>query len=214
MAKKKSDSLKRLKCEYDKPSNISKLVTYFLNFLLGMLADPLFAPIETLLENAKSQVEDLNTAEIAAAGKVPGSAAARDMELLNTNIIMDEVLAEMQKAGDADIPKSKSLFEKHQLKIYEHPVSQRDEFEATQGKISKTIDVKNRVVGKYAAYLWMISPDKVNWYVGAFANVSTSTVVDCNNQPLVKGKTYYLKSQTFMKGEYSNWSQIVEVVCI
>jgi len=210
----KSDAIKRLKCEYDKPSNISKLVTYYLNFLKGMLADPLFVAIAILLGDAKTQVETLNRAEIAAAGKVPGSASERDNELLKTDIIMDQVLAEVQKAGDADIPASKALFEKHQLKIYEHPVSERDEFEATQGKISKTIDVKNRVVGKYAAYLWMISPDKVNWYVGAFGNVSTSTVIDCNNQALVKGKTYYLKSRTFMKGEYSNWSQIVEVVCI
>ena len=214
MANTTPNSVKRLMCEFNKPSNVSMLVTYYLHFLLGMLADPLFEAIETLLESAQTQVGKLNDAEIAAASKIPGSAAARDTELLKTNIIMDKVLAKVQEAGDDDIPNSKALFEAHQLKIRARSTTERGEFEATQGKLSKTIDTKHEVVGKNAAYIVMISADKISWYVGAYGTTSTFTIDSCNDQELIKKTTYYLKSQTCKKRVYSNWSQIVEVVCI
>jgi len=214
MANLNSEPVKRLMCEFNKPNNVSQLVKYWLAFLLGMLADPLFVAIEDLLEDAKTQVEKLDAAEIAAAGKIPGSAAARDTELLKTDIIMDKVLAKVQEAGDDDIPNSKTLFESHQLKIRVRSKTEKGEFEATQGKLSKTIDVQHQVIDGRVAYLFMISPDKTKWYVGAYGTTSNNTVTNCNDLDLVVGVTYYLKSQTCKKGVYSDWSQIVEVPCI
>jgi len=208
------NSEKRLICEFNKPSNVSMLVTYYLHFLIGMLADPLFTSIATLLGSAQTQVGKLNTAEIAAASKIPGTVAARDTEFLKTEIIMDKVLAKVQEAGDDDIPNSKTIFEAHQLKIRVRSTTERGEFEATQGKLSKTIDVKNRVVGKNAAYIWLISTDKENWFFGAFGRNSSNTVDKINEAPLVVGTLYYLKSCSEMKRVYSDWSQIVEVTCI
>jgi len=214
MANTNPEPVKRLICEYDKPSNISELVKYWLAFLLGMFADPLFADIEDLLESAKTQVDKLDAAEIKAAGKLPGSVAARDTELLKSNIIMDKVLAKVQEAGDDDIPNSKTLFETHQLKIRVRSKTEKGEFEATQGKLSKTIDVQHQVVKGKVAYLFAISSDKENWFAGAFGTASMDTVDNINEEPLVVGTLYYLKSRTRHKGVYSDWSQIVEVTCI
>lgn len=205
---------KRLMCEFDRPSNISQRVTYDLTFLNGMLADSRFASIEDLLEEAKTQVGKLNDAEIVAASKLPGSAAARDTELLKTDIIMDKVLAKVQEAGDDDIPNSKTLFEAHQLKIRVRTKTEKGEFEATQGKVSKTIDVQHRLVKGKVAYLFVISSDKENWFAGAFGTISMDTVDNINDEPLIVGTKYYLKSRTRHKGVYSDWSQIVEITCI
>ena len=214
MANTIPNSVKRLMCEFNKPSNVSMLVTYYLHFLLGMLADPLFTAIETLLESAQTQVGKLNDAEIAAASKIPGSAAARDTELLKTNIIMDKVLAKVQEAGDDDIPNSKALFESHQLKIRVRSKTEKGEFEATQGKVSKTIDVQHQFVKGSVAYIFVISTDKETWFAGAFGTASMDTIDNINEEPLVVGTLYYLKSRTRHKGVYSDWSQIVEVTCI
>ena len=127
---------------------------------------------------------------------------------------MDKVLAKVQEAGDDDIPNSKTLFETHQLKIRVRSKTEKGEFEATQGKLSKTIAVKNRVVGKNAAYIWLISTDKENWFLGAFGRNSSNIVDNINGDPLVVGTLYYLKSCSEMKRIYSDWSQIVEVTCI
>jgi len=205
---------KRLMCEFDRPSNISQRVTYDRTFLNGMLADPLFVAIEDLLEDAKTQVDKLDAAEIKAAGKLPGAAAARDTELLKTNIIMDKVLAKVQEAGDDDIPNSKTLFESHQLKIRARSKTEKGEFEATQGKLSKTIDVQHQFVKGTVAYLFLISTDKENWFFGAFGTTSNNTIVKINDEDLVVTTKYYLKSCTCKKRVYSNWSQIIEVVCI
>ena len=127
---------------------------------------------------------------------------------------MDKVLAKVQEAGDDDIPNSKTLFESHQLKIRARSKTEKGEFEATQGKVSKTIDVQHQVIEGSVSYLFMISPDKLKWYVGAFGTTSINTVNDCNDLDLVVGVMYYLKSRTCKKRVYSDWSQIVEVVCI
>ena len=176
---------KRLMCVFHRPSNISQRVTYDLKFLNGMLADPLFVAIEDLLEDAKTQVEKLDAAEIAAAGKIPGSAAARDTELLKSDIIMDKVLAKVQEAGDDDIPNSKTLFESHQLKIRVRSKTEKGEFEATQGKVSKTIDVQHKFVKGTVAYIFVISTDKEKWFAGAFGTASMDTVDNINEEPLV-----------------------------
>jgi len=214
MANSNPDPEKRLICGYNKPSNVSQLANYYLHFLIGMLADPLFAAIATLLGSAQTQVGKLKDAEIAAAGKVPGTAAARDTEFLKTEIIMDKVLGKVQEAGDDDIPNSKTIFEAHQLKIRVRSKTEKGEFEATQGKVSKTIDVQHQFVKGNVAYLFVISSDKENWFAGAFGTTSMNTVDNINDEPLIVGTLYYLKSRTCKKSVYSDWSQIVEVTCI
>jgi len=209
-----TNSIKRFICEFDAPKNYSKRVTYYLKFLLLMLDNPLFTSIAALIASAQTQVGKLNTAEIAAAGKIPGSAALRDEELLATEIIMGQVLAEVQKAGDANFAAAKALFETLLLKIRERSTTEHGEFEATQGKVSKTIDVKHQFIKGDISYLTMISIDKEKWFVGAHGTTSGNTVDNYNDQPLVVGTLYYLKCQTCKKGVYSNWSQIIEVTCI
>ena len=39
------EALKRLICEFEKPSNVSQLVNYFLNFLTGLSADHTVRPL-------------------------------------------------------------------------------------------------------------------------------------------------------------------------
>ena len=185
-----------------------------LSFSTACWLTPLFAAIEDLLEDAKTQVGKLDAAEVKAASKLPGAAAARDTELLKTNIIMDKVLAKVQEAGDDDIPNSKTLFESHQLKIRVRSKTEKGEFEATQGKVSKTIDVQHKFVKGTVAYIFVISTDKEKWFAGAFGTASMDTVDNINEEPLVVGTLYYLKSRTRHKGVYSDWSQIVEVPCI
>jgi len=214
MAPNNTNAVKRLICEFEKPSNISKRVTYYLKFLLLMLDNPLFTSIATLLGSAQTQVGKLNTAEIAAAGKVPGTAALRDEELLATEIIMEQVLAEVQKKGDANFAAAKALFESLLLKIRERSTTEHGEFEATQGKLSKTIDVRRQVLKGKRGYLTMISIDKEKWFIGAFGTTALDTVDNINDEPLVVGTNYYLKSRTRYKNVYSDWSQIVEVTCI
>ncbi len=214
MAPSNTDAVKRLICEFEKPSNISKLVTYYLKFLLLMLDNPLFTSIATLIASAQTQVGKLNTAEIAAAGKVPGSAAARNAELLKTEIIMDKLLAKVQEAGDDDFAAAKTLFETLLLKIRERSTTEKGEFEATQGKLSKTIDVQHLLIEGRVAYLTMISTDKEQWFVGAYGTTANNTVDNCDDKSLEVGTKYYLKSQTCKKRVYSDWSQIVEVTCI
>ncbi len=209
-----TDSVKRFICEFNKPSNISKRVTYYLKFLLLMLDNPLFTSIATLIASAQTQVGKLNTAEIAAAGKIPGSAALRDAEGLKTEIIMEKVLAKVQDAGDDDFASAKALFETLLLKIRERSTTEHGEFEANQGKVSKTIDVKHIVIKGSISYLTMISVDKEKWFVGSHGTTSGNTVDNCNDLPLVVGTLYYLKSQTCKNRVYSDWSQVVEVTCI
>ena len=209
-----TDSVKRFICEFNKPSNISKRVTYYLKFLLLMLDNPLFTSIATLIASAQTQVGKLNTAEIAAAGKIPGSAALRDAEELKTEIIMEKVLAKVQDAGDDDFASAKALFETLLLKIRERSTTEHGEFEANQGKVSKTIDVKHIVIKGSISYLTMISVDKEKWFVGSHGTTSGNTVDNCNDLPLVVGTLYYLKSQTCKNRVYSDWSQVVEVTCI
>jgi hypothetical protein len=205
---------KRLKCEYDKPSNISQLANYFLNILTGLGKDPLFDTIAALIGTATTQVLNLQKAEVEVLTKVPGKAALRDVELLATNIIMDQVLSKIQEAGDADLENARVIFEAHQLKIVEHPRHSRGEMEVKHGKVSKTFIVRNKPVAKNAAYVWLISLDKLNWKLGTFAPKSSGIISQCGDDDLVPGKLYYVKSQSNVKGVFSDWSQVVEIICI
>ena len=209
-----TETPKRLICEYDKPSNVSQLVNYFLNFLTGLSADHTFDPIATLLGAAKDQVTKLNEAELAALTKVPGKAALRDNELLATTIIMDQVLSKVQEAGDANLAGARALFETHQLKIEEHPGHARSEMEVKHGKVSKTFIVQNKPVAQYAGYVWLISIDKINWKLGTFAAKASGVISKCGDDELVIGTRYYVKSQTNHKDVFSDWSQIAEITCI
>lgn len=207
-------SSKRLKCEYEKPSNISELITYYLTFLVSISSDPLFSAIATLISDAKTQVLALQTAELKALSRVPGAASARDTELLATTIIMDKILAKVQEAGDDDMDHAQTLFETHQLKIIEYGSRERDTFEVKYGKVSKTFIVQNKPVADYAAYIWMISIDKISWFVGDFSSAASGLITQCNNEELVPGKLYYIKSRSSLKGVKSDWSQIMEKHCI
>ena len=214
LKKMASEMFQRLICEYDKPSNVSQRVTYFDNFLNGMLSDDLFNPIEVLLEAAKTQVAKLNAAELASKVRTPGSIAARDKELVITDIIMDQVLSKVQEAGDADLENARIIFERHQLKIRTRSQTEKGEFEASQGKVSKTIDVVHQHIKGRVAYLYLISTDKQKWYLGAFGTLSMDTIDNINDEKLTIGTLYYLKSRTRQKGIYSDWSQIIEITCV
>ncbi|MEI6852043.1 MAG: hypothetical protein WCL06_04335 [Bacteroidota bacterium] len=205
---------KRLKCEYNKPGNISELCTYYLAFLAGMLTDPLFTAIATLLGDAKTQVQKLQSAEEKALTRVPGAAATRDTVLVATEIIMDKVLGKVQEAGDENMEQARIIFESHQLKVVDYGQHPRDTFEVKHGKVSKTFKVINKPVGKNAGYVWMISEDKKTWYLGDFGSAATGLIDSCNDQELVQGKLYYIKSRSNLKGVKSDWSQIMEKYCI
>lgn len=205
---------KRLKCEYEKPSNISELCTYYLAFLAGMLTDPLFTAIATLLGDAKTQVQKLQSAEEKALTRVPGAAATRDTVLVATEIIMDKVLGKVQEAGDDNMDQARIIFESHQLKVVDYGTRERDTFEVKHGKVSKTFIVLNKPVSGRAGYIWMISTDKINWFVGDFASSASGLIDSCNDQELVPGKLYYFKSRHNVKGVKSDWSQIMEKHCI
>jgi hypothetical protein len=205
---------KRLICEFEKPSNVSQLVNYYRNFLTGLAADTLFDPIATLIAEAGTEVTKLNDAELAALTRVPGTVAARDKQLLTTNIKLEQVLSKVQEAGDANLDGARALFEVHQLKIRARSKTEKGEFEATQGKVSKTIDVTHQVIKGRVAYLFVISTDKLKWHLGAFGTASMDTIDNINDEKLTIGTLYYLKSRTRHKGIYSDWSQVLEVTCI
>lgn len=209
-----TNNLKRLVCEFVKPSNVAELVIYYQNFLNGLTADPLFEPIAELVAEAKTEVAKLDASELASKTRAPGSVAARDKQLLITDIKLDHVLSKVQEAGDADMDNARIIFETHQLKIRVRSQTEKGEFEATQGKLSKTIDVVHQVVEGRVAYLFVISTDKLKWYLGAFGTTSMDTIDNINDEKLIVGTLYYLKSRTRYKGDYSDWSQIVEVTCI
>jgi hypothetical protein len=209
-----NETPKRLICEFDKPSNVAQLVIYYMNFLIGLDADPLFVAIAALIAAARTEVKNLDDFELASKVKSPGSIAARDKQLLVTNIKLDQVLAKVQEAGDNDLDNAKIIFEKHQLKIRVRSKTEKGEFDATQGKVSKTIDVTHQVIKGRVAYLVVISTDKLKWYAGAFGTTSMDTIDNINDEKLTVGTLYYLKSRTRLNGIYSDWSQIVEVTCI
>ena len=209
-----STNLKRLKCEYDKPDNISERINYYLSFLAGLAADPLFTPIIGLIGDAKTQVLKLQVAEQAALTRVPGTSTTRDTVLVPTEIIMDKVLAKVQEAGDDNLEQARIIFESHNLKIFEYGHRERDSFEVRHGNVSKTFIVLNKPVGDRAAYVWMISKDKINWFLGEFSPNATGLIDSCNDEQLVPGKLYYLKSRSSVKGVKSDWSQIIEIYCI
>ena len=209
-----TETPKRLICEFEKPSNVSQLATYYLNFLAGMSADPMFTSIATLLGAAKDEVEKLQETEKEAQTRIPGKAAIRDAQLLTTNIKLDQVLGKVQDAGDDNLANARVIFETHQLKIRVRSQTEKGEFEATQGKVSKTIDVTHQHIKGRTAYFFAISTDKQKWYAGAFGTLSMDTIDNINDEKLTVGTLYYLKSRTRHKGVYSNWSQIIEVTCI
>ncbi len=208
-----TDTLKRLICEFDKPTNVSQLVTYYLNFLNGMAADPLFDDIAQLIEAAELEVTKLDDAELTSKTRAPGTVALRDKQLLATNIKLDQVLSRVQEAGDANLKNARVVFERHQLKIVVHPGHTRDDIEVKHGKVSKTFIVRNKPVAQYAAYIWLISIDKINWKLGTFSSKSSGFISKCGDDDLVPGQRYYIKSQSTVKGIFSNWSQIIEIIC-
>jgi hypothetical protein len=205
---------KRLKCEYVKPENVSERTTYYLTFLKGMVEDPLFTAIATLLGDAKTQVLKLQTAEIDAQTRIPGKVAIRDKENTATEIMMDKVLGKVQEAGDDDLENAEIIFKAHNLKIVAYKKRERDIFAVKHGKTSKTFAYKNKKAHKAASYLCMISPDKNTWFVGNFGRSTTGIVDKCGEEDLVVGKLYFLKSQFDIKGVKSDWSQIIEKYCI
>lgn len=210
-----SGSVRRLKCEYEKPGNISQLATYYLNFLTGMLADTLFTSIATLLGNAKTQVQTLADAESAALSRVPGKVQLRNTEFLKTEIIMDQVLSEVQKAGDADLPNAATIFATHQLKVREYSRSEIGELEVINGNGKFIVRCKRAgKKGSTAAYLWMISTDKNNWELGDFAKISKGEITTFREDPLRLGTLYYIKAMTDSSDGKSGWTQIVESYCI
>jgi hypothetical protein len=209
-----NETPKRLICEFDKPSTIPQLVIYYQNFLAGMSTDPLFAAIAAMITAAKAEVDKLDASELASKTRAPGTVAARDKQLQVTDIKLDQVLSRVQEAGDNDPDNARIIFETHQLKIRVRSQTEKGEFEATQGKLSKTIDVTHQVIKGRVAYLSVISTDKQKWYLGAFGTTSMDTIDNINDEKLIVGTLYYLKSRTRYKGIYSDWSQIVEVTCI
>jgi hypothetical protein len=205
---------KRLICEYEKPSNVSQLVTYFTNFLNGMATDPLFTPVSGLITDAKTQVAKLLGSELASKVRAPGSIAARDIELLATDIIMDKVLAKVQEAGDADLDNARVIFEMHQLKIVDIHGHSTETLEVKHGKTSQTFEVKCKITARYAAFIWMISTDKLKWYLGDYGPNASGLIDSCNDAPLEVGKLYYIKSQVKTSKGKGDWSQIIEKTCI
>ena len=205
---------KRLICAYDKPGNISQLVDYYLSFLTGMKEDDLFDPIAALLDDAETQVKKLQLAEQEALTRVPGKVTIRNDQLQATEIKMDKVLAKVQEAGDDDMPHAATIFTSHQLKILDYTPHVRDTFEAKHGKTSKTFIVQNKPVAKNAGYIWMISKDKINWFVGDFAAKATGLIDSCGDEELILGLLYYIKSRSSVKGVKSDWSQIEEIYCV
>ena len=151
---------------------------------------------------------------MAALTKVPGKAALRDNELLATNIIMDQVLSKVQEAGDANLAGARVLFETHQLKILERDGHETDTLEVKHGKISRTFEVKCKIIAKYAGYVWLISTDKIKWYLGDYGPNASGLIDSCDDKPLEVGKLYYIKSQVKTAEGKSDWSQVIEKTCI
>ena len=121
-----------------------------------MIADPLFAAFGVLLASAQDAIQKLEDAEVLALSKVAGSVTKRGVQFIQTEIVMDSVLAVVQAAGDNDPQNAGTIFKTHQLKIEVRTGYQRDEMEVTHGKTSGTFVVKNKRVAKIAAYLWIL----------------------------------------------------------
>jgi hypothetical protein len=84
----------------------------------------------------------------------------------------------------------------------------------TKGKKSGTFDVRNRRVNKYASYVWLISTDKLKWYLGEFSNAASGTIDTINDEPLALGTKYYIKTRNRTSEGKSDYSQIIEKFCV
>ena len=208
-----SGTFKRLKCIYDRPDTVAGLIVYWEAFLTGMHADTLFssAADQAILTAGDASVALLDTAEQAAATKIPGKAKARNVQLGKTEIVMEDPLRILQAAGDADTDNAAALFQTHMVKIDATGQHGAVGESVKQGKLTGTIAVTNAVVDETTTFLRMISADKQAWYVGDWGTKCRGIISDINEKPLTSGTLYYVRTRTNGKNGKSNWGLIFEV---
>jgi hypothetical protein len=202
-----ASSVKRVKGKYERPKNVSELVTYFASILLDLTEDTLFAGIAALITAAQAQNSKLNTAEIATKTS-KGKIGERDVQKRKMNVLMDEILAKVQKAADDDPLNAVSIFQRNGISIEGRTPHVRPEVGATNGTASGTLDVSHSTLSKKGSYLWMTSIDGTNWVYGIHSHKSTGLIIGLT--PKVE---YFIRSQTSSADGYSAWSQIIRIIC-
>jgi len=209
-------AVKRLKIYYDKPGNVSKLANYYLGILGTLSDDTTFTAIATLLASATTQCGKLRDAEVVAESQLPGDCELRNAELMATEIIMDQVLAAVQKVGDGDLLHAEAIYKRHNFKIRTYAKHEKDEYTVV-AKNGKFI-VTNRAAGKkgsHAAYLRMISVDNQRWEVGDFSKKSTAgEITMCGENTLRIGTLYYHRTMTDSSEGKSGWSATIQAYCV
>ena len=209
-------AVKRLKIYYDKPNNISKLASYYLGILGTLAEDSALTALAALIASAVTQCGKLRDAQTKAESQLPGDCELRDTELMATEIIMDQVLAAVQKVGDGDLLHAEALYKRHNFKIRTYSKHEKDEYSVV-AKNGKFI-VSNRAAypkGGNAAYLRMISVDNQRWEVGDFSHKSTAgEITMCGENTLRIGTLYYHKTMTSSKEGKSEWSAVIQKYCV
>ena len=202
-----SSQVKRTKGKYERPDNVSELVTYFAAILLDLAADALFAPIAALITAAQTQNGLLNDAEIATK-TTKGVTGQRDIEKRKMNVLMDDILAKVQRAADDSPLNAVSIFQRNGISIEGRTPHVRPEVGVKNGIASGTLDVSHSSLHKPGSYLWMISTDGIVWSYGIHCHKSTAIITGLT--PKVE---YFIRAQTSSPDGYSALSQIVRIIC-
>ncbi len=209
-------AVKRLIVEYNKPTNIAQLASYYLNILGTLATDTLFTTYTTLLDSAVVQCKKLRDAQTIAEGQAPGTAQLRNVQLLLTESIMFQVLATVQLVGDNNLPLAEAIFKSHNLKIKVYGRHEKDEYTVTcKDGVFTVINRPVGTKGSNADYLRMISIDGKRWEVGDLSRKSTKgNITKCGDDSLVIGMLYYHRMMTDSSDGKSSWSDVIQMYCV
>jgi len=199
----------RAKAKYKRPTNNAQLATYNLYILNNLLNDPLFANISGLINDAIIQNDKFKKAEVAAKSRTRGKAQKRNKVKSDTLILMDQVLAKVQAAGDNDQLNAITIFTRNGFSLKGHNHYVRGELEVKHGKKSGTFWVFHKPLKKPVAYIWMISTDGIHWDLGTYCRKGNDIIED-----LVPGTKYFIKTQADTTKGKTAWSQVVEIYCL
>ncbi len=161
------------------------------------------------LATVMADITALDAAESVVLTGVIGAVEARDIKKEVVLKDMRLYKAYVQGVADNNPSNAAQIIKSAGMGIKQKGSYTRPEFNVTHGKVSGTIALVVKAVGKRASYEWQMSTDAKTW-----TNLPNTLTCKTSVDGLIPGTTYYFRYNTVTKSGEGSWSQVVTILAI
>jgi hypothetical protein len=190
------------------PKRMSNMITYAQGIVTALNDNPSFKTPSPTLAEVTTAINDLQTAETAAATRAKGTNTARNDKRTALLKLLQQLRSYVQSVADSNAEKAATLITNAGMVVRKTPVHKPRVFTAEPGAVSGSAKLTAVSAGPRACYDWESSLDGGKTWVAAASTLQAKTTL----VGFTPGVTVMFRFRPVTKTGEGNWSQPVSLI--